>query len=296
MKNIPEIVYCYCKPHVFESIIQNRKMWLCDMMKTNDYREIDYVLDDIVKAVNVNFISQVIPKEDAVLVEHAINARINFYKRCCHWLAICLSTEKDDLGQWREYGDDGSGFAIGFDAEFLQSITSHKCFRFENIKYGENAKNKFTHFVAFDLLERFRACSKRNSIRSKTGLNNKGRNIIREWGDELTDKICFYKSEAFSNEKEYRLCYTRMIIDKDWATIIDPKVSPESMLHNLAVSMKNNEVNLRIEKEFSPAAIREIVMGPKCNISPYEMQLLLAINGFDFKNLVITQSKVTYRR
>ena len=55
-------------------------------------------------------------------------------------------------------------------------------------------------------------------------------------------------------------------------------------------------MNLRIEKEFPHDAIRKIVMGPKFNILPYEMQLLLAINGFDFKNIAITQSNVTYRR
>lgn len=296
MNNMPEIVYYYCKPHTFESIIQNRKMWLCDMMKTNDYREIDYVLDDIAKTTNADFFLKDMSEEDATLIEKAVEERIKFYKRCCHWLAICFSSEKDDLGQWRAYGDDGSGFAIGFDTAYLQSVTSHRCFNFADIKYGESAKNKFTQYCVFTLLNEIRTRLNRNSIRSRTGLNNTCLNIIKDWGDNLTTKICFYKSEAFSNEKEYRLCYTRMILKKDWATIMDPNVAPDSMLHNLAISMNNNEVNLRIEKEFSHDAIREIVMGPKCNISPYEMQLLLAINGFNFRNIAITQSKVTYRR
>ena len=296
MRKMPEIVYYYCNPNTFESIIQNRKMWLCDMMKTNDYREIDYVLDDITKATKADCFLKIMSKEDADLTEKAVVKRIQFYRRYCHWLAICFSSEKDDLGQWRAYGDDGGGFAIGFDTSYLRSITSHQCFHFEDIKYGEKAKDNFIKDCVSDLFEKIRTCLNRNSIRSQTGLNNRCLDIIKNWGNHLTPQICFYKSEAFSNEKEYRLCYTRTILLDDCATIMDPNAAPDSMLHHLAISMKNNEVNLRLEKEFPHEAIREIVMGPKCNISTYEMQLLLAINGFNFKNIAITQSKVTYRR
>ena len=36
-----------------------------------------------------------------------------------HFFAGCLSRASDDLGQWRAYGDDGCGFAIGFDGGLL---------------------------------------------------------------------------------------------------------------------------------------------------------------------------------
>ena len=80
MRKMPEIVYYYCNPNTFESIIQNRKMWLCDMMKTNDYREIDYVLDDITKATKADCFLKIMSKEDADLTEKAVVERIHFYK------------------------------------------------------------------------------------------------------------------------------------------------------------------------------------------------------------------------
>jgi Protein of unknown function (DUF2971) len=44
-----------------------------------------------------------------------------------------FSTEKDDLGQWRAYADDGRGFAIGFDPKSLGSIGG-------SLEAGEHAR------------------------------------------------------------------------------------------------------------------------------------------------------------
>lgn len=56
-------------------------------------------------------------------------ARVLRRARLTHWgpltqggnlvLAACFSTERDDLAQWRYYGDDGRGIAIGFRSNTL---------------------------------------------------------------------------------------------------------------------------------------------------------------------------------
>ena len=296
MSNTPEIVYYYCKPQTFESIIKSPKMWLCDMKKTNDESEIDYVLDDIEKKINTELFRKIMSTEDACLVEKAVKKRLKFYKRFCHWLAICFSTEKDDLGQWRAYGADGSGFAIGFDTAYLNKIKKdHPCFKFEEIKYGENVKNKFVDETVNKLLFNLKECMDRNSIRSRDSINEKGVELIKKWGDSLTDKICFYKNDAFMNEKEYRLCYTRVILDKHWHESLDTS-EKESMLNNLTASIRNNILNLRVEHEFDKEAVREIVLGPKCRITEGEMRLLLATEGYDYNDIVVTPSEIPYRR
>lgn len=38
-------------------------------------------------------------------------------------LGFCLSEEPDQLSQWRGYADDGHGIAIGFDSEYLESLS-----------------------------------------------------------------------------------------------------------------------------------------------------------------------------
>ena len=293
--DITQTVYYYCSPNTFENILKDKKLWLCDMMKTNDYREIDYVLDDIIKAATAQRFEAVLSKEDATLVETAVKKRIKFYKQCCHWLAICFSTVSDDLGQWRAYGGDGCGFAIGFDTEKLKKLEEHKCIHFEEIKYGERAKSKFVKKMVDQLVEELRVCVNRNSIRSPEGINQKGQTIIKAWGDKLTSQICFFKSESFSAEHELRLCYTRMIMAEDLKSILDIENKPNSLLHNLKATMKRNELHLRLEKNLPIDAIKEIVIGPQCNISEYEMKIILAINGIDFNNIIISTSKATYR-
>lgn len=59
--------------------------------------------------------------------------------------------------------------------------------------------------------------------------------------------------------------------------------------------MKRNEFHLRLEKEFPIDAIKEIIIGPQCNITKDEMKLFLAVNGIDFNNIKISLSEATYR-
>lgn len=295
MNDAIKTVYYYCSPNTFEKILKDKKLWLCDMMKTNDYREINYVLDDIKNTVKTTRFEGVLSEEDATLVKIAVKKRLQFYTQCCHWLAICFSTLSDDLGQWRAYGADGRGFAIGFDTEKLKKLEEHNCIHFEEIKYGDRAKSKFVKKAIEQLVDDLRVCVNRNSIRSPEGLNQKGINIIKAWGDKLTSQICFFKSESFSAEHEHRLCYTRMIMAEDLKSILDIENKPNSLLHNLKATMKRNELHLRLEKDFPIDAIKEIVIGPQCNISEYEMKIILAINGIDFNNIIISTSKATYR-
>lgn len=116
MRTTPEIVYYYCKPHVFESIIRNKELWLCDMAKTNDYMEVQHVLQGFIDKSETdcplpgwkNRKDYILP-----LLKTACEKLRNKY----HWFAICFTEMEDHLAQWRTYGFNGKGFCIGFKYE-----------------------------------------------------------------------------------------------------------------------------------------------------------------------------------
>ena len=134
------IVYYYCKSDVFENIIKHRKIWLCDMAKTNDYGEIRYVLKDIKQRISPDLFSKIMPVYEAKIVSD------QFCKWCdkavfrCYWLALCLSKTRNGLIHWRTYGDDGKGFAIGFDIDKLKDFSESRGLLAQDIKYRQHEK------------------------------------------------------------------------------------------------------------------------------------------------------------
>jgi hypothetical protein len=124
-------------------IISSRSLHFTDFRHLNDPSELRYGRELLEKAVTS------LPKD------------ANWHHRCFmtlllpHLVALMkssgidlfvasFSTERDDLGQWRAYADDGRGFAVGFDPESLGAIggaaeaTKHASY-YGPVTYGEQA-------------------------------------------------------------------------------------------------------------------------------------------------------------
>ena len=112
-------------------------------------------------------------------VKHPFNeSRIN---RINNKYAFCLSKRKDNLTQWRLYGDDGKGICFGFNLN-TNKISSNGMYAGE-VNYGEDIK---------------------------THLNSLGDSLKKKWG--YTFEFCqsskwgyFIKGDEWKDEKEVRL-------------------------------------------------------------------------------------------
>ncbi|MBT9589611.1 MAG: DUF2971 domain-containing protein [Thiobacillus sp.] len=85
------ILYHYTSIAGLNSIISSGKVWASDCRYLNDRQELEHALDE------------------------AFNSH-NFSRHHC---VFSLSRSPQVLSQWRAYGDDGRGAAIGFDEKFL---------------------------------------------------------------------------------------------------------------------------------------------------------------------------------
>jgi hypothetical protein len=113
-----EVLFHYCSASSFQSIVETGKVRFTDINMLNDTAEMHWgysVFEEAagrlikiaetkaLKGLNKAFFDKV--DEIIAPLQHRI-----------HPFVFCLSRERDSLGQWRAYADDGRGFAIGFSA------------------------------------------------------------------------------------------------------------------------------------------------------------------------------------
>ena len=127
---VPDIIYHYCTVDAMLSILQNNCLWMCDLERTNDKTELKYFYDQMRKMFD-DFNQKYKSKYGSKLVkvytvlEKAIEGLYNrtaYITQISKDYVCCFSEEKDLLSQWRGYGSDGNGIAIGFNAQLLRKL------------------------------------------------------------------------------------------------------------------------------------------------------------------------------
>jgi hypothetical protein len=253
-RKTPEILYHYCSADAFQRIIRSKKIWLSDLSKSNDSRE---------GRVAIDRIAQILKEEHghaSVEVDFVRHEYENIAKSIT-CLGIAFSGSKDRLSQWRGYGDDGEGFAIGFSGEWLLSSAILR-----PIYYTESDHRQLIASHMKDLSENLRKDDKSGV---KAILYTLGKEILYQ-----------FKDEFFIEENEWRL--------RKEKGSSDPQIQ-----HRYANGVKITYVEIPIHcDDLQP--IKEIWCGPKNTIPDDFIKGMLENNGLDPK-IEIKRSKGSYR-
>lgn len=297
MPNTPKTVYYYCKPHVFESIIKNKEIWLCDMAKTNDYMEVQHVLQ--------GFIDK--SEKDCPLPgwENRKNYILPLLKTACeklrnkyHWFAICFTELEDHLAQWRTYGFNSKGFCIGFDYEILKNLKSiypEVKLLFDKMAYAD--KDNITYVN--DIFNKFWS-----EVRAKESQEKISEDMILHILERYVRKMCFTKNMGFKYENEWRLSYAQRHEDmlecarKNAEAVKAAKKCEKETLQQqfpYGLAIKERDAVLYIKYKFDINLINKIIIGPRNDAAKEDIELFLAINGFAYDGVSIDKSQATYR-
>lgn len=205
LTNLPGIVYHYCSPKTFFSIIKNKELWLSPTHMMNDTLETRLVHSYLEEFWNKNsiylmqFWEKEKEKEKQKTVEDQDNNKhlaaknleefIKYYGTFeSSTFLTCFTELEDSLSQWRAYANQGTGFVIGFDTETLMKSTGESC-HFANVIYNKKTYEK--------LIE---------TLIDKIVYDNADYSWYKF---AITALACILKNEGFEEEKE-----TRMIISR----------------------------------------------------------------------------------
>jgi hypothetical protein len=204
----PSLIYHYTNDVGLKGILESGKIWLTDIFDLNDPSELSHGFSHAVNILNRMSAggppeSQLFAQQfEAFLTQGGIQA-------AAHYFVCSFSSNGDDLGQWRAYGDNGRGYAVGFDALNLEKGFTRDA---DDEPIPNNSTFPLTYKDA-ELAEIHRQIIEPAfpliSLPRGRGLSSEA---IRAYMGELSitltmhavRSVLFFKHEAYSNEKEYR--------------------------------------------------------------------------------------------
>lgn len=302
------MLYHYCSLNTFYSIMQNRSIWLSDVSKSNDSKELVWATRQCKYFVLNKFLEYV---ERMKANDRFIDTKFMEFSKTFDLLesidtgnslkawAFCLSEKGDNLGQWRGYADDGRGISIGFNKEYFiiqnQSLgfsPDKVCYIFDQIEYGD-----------FDISNLLRP--EDVSILSSSCDYDEIEKCFKRLMAYSIMLAPMYKNEAFKEEKEWRmvlLAHTSaleggLLPRADNVDNLDPRFS----IVNYTFTPRNNTLVSHIEVAMTDMkrAVKSITIGPKSNLSELDVKLFLISSGLlesaEDTSINVTRSSSSYR-
>lgn len=303
---VPKILYHYCSVETLLSIIQNKTIWLSDASKTNDSSELKYIFDFFTTTVDVilesygNKYNDLIKEKVRKIVTSTVyglvynNIRIAKYKKS---FICCFSEAKDLLSQWRAYANDGNGVAIGFSSAMLKNIVCDESYDFIKVIYQEKIMKEFLNKAITNRLQYAIdscICEKKGQIVDDEKLFVQVSMIIVSiWQEGFV-----FKHSSFKEEREWRLYkylvstnyhFDKGVDDYGFAGFLDGAYiyNKENMKGFTRSCLKYrgsvNNIHPYFEigfDAFKEKMIKQIILGPKCNINELDLKLLLAQNQY----------------
>lgn len=303
---LPKVLYHYCSTDAFLSIIQNKSLWLSDAKKTNDSSELKYIfeffkstIDEILKSYGEKYSSEI--KDTVRQIAHSTmygliyeKALIAKYKKS---FICCFSEAKDLLSQWRAYGNDGNGVAIGFSSDMLSHIVCDETYGFTKVIYKEKIMKDFLNKALVNNLQwAMDSCideMKDEKVDAQALFAQVSMIIVSIWQEGFV-----FKHSSFREEKEWRLykymastnChFDEGVDDYGYAGFLDGAFADnkeymgEFTRSHLKYRSSSNNIHPYFEIGFDNCKermIKQIVLGPKCNINELDLKLLLAQNKY----------------
>lgn len=266
----------YTDIHGLLGILESQTLRMCSHRTMNDSMELKWSIEQ-----KLSFIEHDCKTE----VQHELLREV---RKCIGSLPLnsymtCFSSESDLLSQWRAYGDDGKGVAIGFSLAKDKNLPTstfpvvsdleQSYFGFFDVQYGTELEESILPFECY-----IRVFN--DYIESYTKHPSKKEYYVNTMSELLLKSSMFSKNPAFQEEKESRIL--RLIFrDKD----ID--------LPKIKFKVTGKKLTSYLEYEFNKSTVSEIMLGPKSEIDKNELNLFLQKHGYE--DIIISRSSASYR-
>jgi len=283
-------LYHYCSTSSFFSIVNSASIWLSSLSQSNDSLEGKIVSASVAQLAEQDKLDE---RTRSLIEQH-----IRQIEESTEALGFCLSEEGDLLSQWRGYAQDATGFAIGFNTDYLEGLCAAghplastpvvlKKVRYSPAEQKELLGNTYKRFqkLAADSLLRKAAWSGTagksvEQIRGEVSAFATQSDAVLGAQIQVFSDLYLLKNVAFAEEKEWRL--------------LAPYLSflPEALDYRHANSQI---IPFRSYTLTAPVdvGIARVILGPK-NKSP-ESVVKDFLHSRGFRRAIVERSSATYR-
>lgn len=285
------ILYHYCSNQAFQSIINNRAIWLSSLSLTNDPMEGKW-LRKVFRTVCAD--ENLDESATKRVIEH-IGGLGDFLEG----LGFALSERGDMLSQWRGYASDASGMCIGFSKAYFDELAeANKAaeksgFTLIQVEYDAE-RQKAILKPTYDKVKQFIDEGAFRYLRQAVILDPRPKEEIEAENEkrkrafqELTNNLLSLfpnlfrlKNPAFSEECEWRLIsyFVKLGDDECDFRATSDRIIPYRVFD---IPPKDN------------GPISEVILGPK-NITPVDL-IEAFLKKCGFAGVKVTRSEATYR-
>lgn len=291
MKPSPRTLFQYCSPAEFHGIITSKRLWFTDLYSANDPREIQSGYKKFVSAIET--LAGAESDESSKAYLHALAKRLGAFIGYVRAYCACFSTARDQLPMWTAYGAQHGGIAIGFRPTALKDIPA----KMQLVRYvDETSDHDYRRVVS----EAVRYINTRYPI---DGIAN-----LMKPNIEAFTLMTGQKHQSWAYEQEVRLVHAQTAV---------PPAADEHLLYTLTGILPNGQLvkwtppltrdsptgivryltfpfgRFRDGGYDPTKAIREIIVGPKCSMTPEDVEAAMIANGF--QDFVVASSDCQIR-
>jgi hypothetical protein len=286
--NQQKVFYYYCSVTTFLNIVKNNSIFLSDPLKMNDDEEIKWFF---------HLLNEVDENEEIFKDNHTVkymkekcadatrfldtNGQENIY-------ICCFSKEGDLLSQWRAYGDDGRGIAIGFD---LDKITKRNDgLLLKDVRYRYRLTEEDLSIIyGLDYAEH--AATTINRMRP-----SEKEDPYKIFINQLLSEIAVFKNGSFKEEQEVRLIYsedTRLEEILGEQNGLTNKKNTTKLPHAFRIH-GNNDLIEYVEMMFNPEELVKVCIGPKCRLNETDVKKIVKLYVHK-EDIDVKKSSSSYR-
>ncbi|MGI3902551.1 MAG: DUF2971 domain-containing protein [Janthinobacterium lividum] len=281
----PDGIFHYTDDKGLYGILSSGKLWLNDVFNLNDPTELAHGVNLTVSWLERH--EDISPSvQDYLLrcisgyVQHGIAKLANSV------FIASFSAHSDDLGQWRAYADNGSGFAIEFDGKTLEDgfvgqsssavqLIANKV-HYDNDLYTERMSTVIKAAIsALEQLE-IRGCE----LHLKQSVATE---ITTELMMCLVSMSSVFKDAQYANENEYRFAQAIQNTPDELASV-KTRMRPYNLIRYVEFDWKT----------LYSGALKRILVGPATE-SKAERFANDCAREFGFSHIEVIKSKVPYR-
>ena len=274
-----EILYHYCTPETFLALCSFKTLRFSDLFSMNDFMEVHWGYQTWQAAVAE--VRDVVGKD---LIDD-IEAIIHESRFKVLPLAACLSRNGDVLSQWRAYGADGRGYAIGFDSKILTQLPV------KVLKVEYDRRTQIQEVKSFILAI--------HDVESKE-VTPRSLDFIYACA-AFASNLASFKNPAFIEEDEVRLVHllnfqesneTLKLVDAG-GTSLGAAIPPQQVKFHMKGSVPVAYLDIVFKSDEEVRPIVEVVLGPKNDALPSGVSVFL--ETLAHSGVRIRTSRASYR-
>jgi len=236
----PPELYHYTDLDSLSGIFQTRTLWLSKISTMNDTSEIALAVRHFKRCVDAH--AKESERDEAVFLQH-VAAQLEGFRRT----NICVASfceEEDQLNQWRSYGADGRGIALGFPSSRLDKLATEHGLRLVPCVYEPELHVRIVEDLLAMLLTEYR--------KELPGDEAQRDRLVERFNGAFLMAAPIIKDHHFAQEREWRLVSTPRPIS-------DPRITASLTGRKASVKFV---LPLAAEDESHPEIFSSLIIGP----------------------------------